>query len=398
MGRIRRAIAAAVGGVAVLLLLGQQAPVVAAPAATGTVLHDGFSGYPRMVRLEHSGIANGRIIASVTGHVAPGREGGLIFESTDDGESFHQIATVRDAPEVEATGIVGGSLYELPTQVGDMPAGTLLRVASVGNAAPDATRQVRQRVWRSDDHGYTWSFLSDMAVAPLGNHHKAWEPELHITADGRLAGYYSDETDKANHDQKLVKVASSDGVHWSRPENLIVHRDQPVRPGMAVVRRLPDGGFFMAYEICNTDLKHLCSIYTRKSADGWNWGDPYDLGTQVRTPDGKYARHTPNIAFSEGPGPDGTILLISEMLVNEDGSPAPGNGKTILGNDNAGAGTWYEMPSPVQIDGVDNSGCKNFSPSLLPSEDGTEVVQMATDYFRENDCRTYFATGPLAHP
>jgi hypothetical protein len=396
MGRIHKAVTAAVGGAVVLLM--SQVPVAAAPAATGTVLHNGFSGYPRMVRLEHSGAANGRIIASVTGTLPSRRSGGVIFSSFDDGQTFTKIADVPDIPATAGTGVCCGTIYELPVQVGDMPEGTLLRAASVGNAGPDDKRQVRQRLWRSDDHGYTWSYVSDMAVAPPGNHYNAWEPELSVTGDGRLAAYYSDETDKARHDQKLVKVASSDGVHWTPPENLIIHKDRSVRPGMAVVRQLPDGTFFMAYEVCNNDLKHLCSIYTRKSADGWNWGDPYDLGKLVRTPDGKYARHTPSIAWSPGPGPDGTILLISEMLVNADGSVARGNGKTILGNDQSGNGTWYEMPSPVQIDGVDNSGCRNFSPSLLPTEDGTEVLQMATDYFRPNDCRTYFATGPLTHP
>jgi hypothetical protein len=83
-----------------------------------------------------------------------------------------------------------------------------------------------------------------------------------------------------------------------------------------------------------------------------------------------------------------------EMLVEENGDIAPENGNTIVANDNLGQGDWYEITSPVKVDGVDNSGCKNFSPALLPTGDG-QVLEMATDYFAENDCRSYYATGPL---
>lgn len=398
MRRTRKAAAAVAVGL--LILLGQQALAGAESrpdsGATGTLLHDGFSGYPRLVRLAHSGAANGRILASVSGDVSPGHNAGLIFESTDDGKSFQKIADVRDVPETDGTGVCCGSLYELPRKVGSMPAGTLLRAATVGATAPAAERKVRQRVWRSDDHGRTWRHLSDMAVAP--NHEGAWEPELSVTEDGRLAGYYSDESDKDEHSQKLVKVISSDGVEWSRPEDLIIHKRQSVRPGMAIVRKLPNGTYFMAYEVCNIDTTFQCSVYFRKSSDGWDWGDPTDPGTEVRTAKGRYALHTPNVAWSPGPGPDGTVLLVSEMLVEKDGSLAPGNAKTILTNQRLGKGPWHEMEAPVRVDGVNDSGCENFSPSLLPSTDGTKVLEMSTDLYAKNDCRSYFATGKVTLP
>lgn len=394
-----------IAAVSIALLLPVSQPVTAdgaqdrpVPKATGAMLYNGISTYPRLIRLEHSGAANGRVIASVNGVVGPGvQQGALIFSSDDDGQHFQKIAAIPDLPESRGTGICCGTIFEVPQQIGVLPPGTLLWSANVGfDKEPQESRQTRLRVWRSDDHGHTWNYVSDMAV--VANHENGWEPEFSVTADGRLAGYYSDESDRANHDQKLVKVASSDGVHWSQPEDLVLHKTRTVRPGMAIVRRLPDGSYIMVYEICNTDLVHLCSIYFRKSADGWDWGDPYDLGTEVRTADGKYVRATPTVAWSQGPGPHGTILLGYQMLVNEDGSFAPGNGRTILGNDNLGTGPWYEMPTPVQIDGVKRAGCKNFSPSLLPSRDGKRVLQMATDEFAANDCRAYFATGPLTPP
>jgi hypothetical protein len=167
-----------------------------------------------------------------------------------------------------------------------------------------------------------------------------------------------------------------------------------VRPGMPIVRTLPNGTWFMVYEVCNLDPVRPCAIYYRTSPDGYDYGDPLSPGVQIKTTRSRYLRHTPNLTWSPGPGPNGTILLASEMLVEENGDIAPENGNTIVANDNLGQGDWYEITSPVKVDGVDNSGCKNFSPALLPTSDG-QVLEMATDYFAENDCRSYYATGPL---
>jgi hypothetical protein len=210
-----------------------------------------------------------------------------------------------------------------------------------------------------------------------------------VARDGRLVAFYSDETDKAHHDQKLVQVRSSDAVHWTDYRETVVSDTFVVRPGMANVIRLPDRTYFMTYEVCNNDFVHLCGVYYRRSTDGWDYGDAHDLGTEVRTADGKYARHTPFPAWSAG-----TILLISEMVVLANGSVAPENGRTILANDDLGNGPWYELPAPIAVTGVHNSGCKNFSPALLPSPTGRTVLEVDTD-LDGSTCKTYYATGPL---
>jgi hypothetical protein len=89
--------------------------------------------------------------------------------------------------------------------------------------------------------------------------------------------------------------------------------------------------------------------------------------------------------------------MINEMLVNNDGSIAAGNGGTILANDHLGAGPWYEIPAPIQVAGVDNTGCKNFSPSILPSPDGKSALEVDTDLVGTT-CETFYATGPLVEP
>jgi hypothetical protein len=113
-----------------------------------------------------------------------------------------------------------------------------------------------------------------------------------------------------------------------------------------------------------------------------------NLGTIIRTADGKYSRHTPTISV----GPSGQIVFVSEMLVNADGSHAPGNGTTLLVNDSNGAGPWREIPAPVPVPNPNNEGCRNFSPSLLAAE-GT-VLQLAPEMV-DGECRVLYATGPI---
>ncbi len=209
-----------------------------------------------------------------------------------------------------------------------------------------------------------------------------------MAADGQLVAHWADESDKEHHDQKIVQARSRDGVRWSAPIDTVVNDDFFVRPGMPGVRQLPDGSYFMVYEVCNL-AEPLCSIYWRTSPDGWDYGDPNDLGTGVRTAEGKYPRHTPTIDVTR----DGAILLVSEMLVNADGSHAVNNGAAILVNRRRGAGAWGEIPAPVTNPGVNNEGCRNFSPSLLVM--GTSVLEVATDYDR-GVCKAYYASGPIA--
>lgn len=355
-----------------------------ASAGRQRLLPDGAS-YPRVIRIEHSGAANGRVLASVG--TVDGSARAVILESTDGGGSFHEVGGIADPGGADGRGMCCGTLFELPSRVGDMRPGTLLWAGTVGYKVPEADRHTRQRLWVSRDLGRTWTFRSDIAVSP--NQYNGWEPELSVAADGHLVAHFSDESDKPAHDQKLVRVRSTDGVTWTDYRATVEDDDFFVRPGMAGVRRLADGSYFMTYEVCNTG-EPMCAVHFRTSADGWDYGDPHDLGTAVRTADGKWTRHTPTITVSQG----GAIVLAAEMLVNADGAKAAGNGKTLLVNENGGAGPWREIPAPVEVPSPDNHGCMNFSPSVLASPDGTDVLELATDVV-DGVCHAFYATGPL---
>lgn len=374
-----------VGVVVVLVGVLGGWPAAAVPPGA-QLLYDGVGAYPRVVRLAHSGAYNGLLVASINSN----RDGdgvGLIFQSRDAGRSFRQVAVIAEPDGVRGRGQCCGVLFELPRALGVLPAGTLLWANTTGWEVAPGERHVKQRLWQSPDRGRTWRFLGDMAVSP--NQYNAWEPELSMAADGQLVVHWADESDKPRHDQKIVQARSRDGVHWTDQRDTVKSGNFFVRPGMPGVRQLPDGSYFMVYEICNLG-EPLCSVYFRTSRDGWDYGDPFNLGTGVRTADGKYPRHTPTIDITRS----GRVLLVSEMLVNADGSHAADNGAAILVNDRWGAGAWREMAAPVANSGVNNEGCRNFSPTLLASPDERSVLEIATD-FDGDVCKAYYAFGAV---
>jgi hypothetical protein len=83
------------------------------------------------------------------------------------------------------------------------------------------------------------------------------------------------------------------------------------------------------------------------------------------------------------------------MLVDADGSHAANNGAVILVNDRGGVGAWGEVTAPVATPGVNNEGCRNFSPAVLASPDGVAVLEISTD-FDDGVCKAYYAVGPIA--
>ncbi|WP_419996193.1 sialidase family protein [Streptomyces boninensis] len=369
------------------LLAAQAVTTPEASAATGTKLRDGTGLYPRAIRLEHSGGANGRVLASVV--TFDGNNGlGAIYESTDGGGSFGQVGTVADPEAAGGQGLCCATLYELPRQVGDLPAGTLLWAASVGQ--DEANRRMTLRVFKSTDTGRSWSYLSTIATAP--NDKGLWEPEFSVDATGALVAHYSDETD-GTHSQKLVAARTTDGVNWTGHHDTIASTLGSDRPGMAVVRKLPNGTYFMSYEICAAAGQYICVVHFRTSADGWDWGDPKHLGYRPETADGKYFKHAPNLAWSPEPGnPNGRLYLVGQVLKNKDDSTAAGSGRTVWTNPDNGNGPWKEIPAPVAVESTKVDFCPNYSSALLPSPDGSKLLEIATDWDGDT-CKPYYATG-----
>ena len=345
---------------------------MAAHAATGTVLQ-GSTLYPRVVRIEHGPAqAYGRLVASTNG---------IIFQSGDNGASWNLLGPV---PTVSgSTERCCATLYELPQQVGSLTPGTLLFAASYFIGQIPAIE-----VYTSTDQGASWSYHSTPVQGGDASH-GLWEPEFEVANDGALVMFWSDETD-ACCSQKLAQIRSYDGHTWQDRTDTVRSTIQGDRPGMITVSKLPDGHFFMSYELCGPAA---CTVFSRTSTDGWNFGDPTNMGTRVQTATGQYLEHAPLNRWSPSVlSANGAILLAGQVMYESNGSVSPSNGKVLFVNTNVdGAGDWYTIAAPVQVPTAYDNYCPNYSSALLPASDGSSILELASDYLN-GGCITYFAS------
>ncbi|MGI5505267.1 hypothetical protein [Lentzea sp. CA-135723] len=338
------------------------------------------SRYPHALRLEH-GPQRGSILVVVHGDHAVN-----VLKAPRTGKRFKRIATFVD--DASASETCCGHLYELPRQVGDMPAGTVLWAGSVGTK-PET---LKARIWRSDDAGQSWRFLSECARARPGG--GLWEPDLSVDAYGLLHCYFSDESDGA-HSQYIGRTTSKDGITWSAKEKIVAVAQSYLRPGMQQVKRLPTGEYYMMYEICAQPDQYFCEAFHRSSRDGADWGDPTNHGTRPTTKDGKYFAHTPSIVLAPNGTATGRVLLMGQMLMSANGKVDPGNGRTIFVSENGGRSGWYEMRAPVPVPQARDKVCPNYHPSGVASLDGSEFIGFASDYTANGGCHTSWATTSL---
>ncbi|AQZ61926.1 hypothetical protein BKM31_10980 [[Actinomadura] parvosata subsp. kistnae] len=398
----------AIGVIQLVLLLwmgsGVLTPGSASAAPAAPPLDGGAAWYPRVIRLQHADAAhNGRILAATnTG------AGGTIHESTDDGRTFRKISQIPAAPAPGEFSCCA-ALFEFPRALGSSPAGTLIWATSIntvggGESQPDPNARIV--AWTSADHGYTWTPLPAPIVTGSTGH-GLWEPEF-SEVSGQLVMHFSDKTQQPAFGQTLARVRSADGGRtWSAKVNTVASDVPADSPGMPVVRRLPNGRYVMVYEYCElapVPDGHGCRVHLRTSADGWDWGDPRDPGTIIRTADGKHLAHAPTVAWAPGGGPQGRLLVVGKLVrTGGDTGQAdvlPESGRTVLVNTANGAGAWYEIDAPVRV-GIDLTPpdpglyqpCQNYSSPLLPSVDGSRVLEIATDV-ADGTCKAYVATGP----
>lgn len=338
--------------------------------------------YPRVIRLEHNGGANGRLLASTVTFDGP-RGTGAIRESTDDGATFSQISEVGDEATKGGEGLCCATLFELPRAVGDMPEGTLLWSASVG-ADTGEQRRMSIRIWASFDIGRTWERIATTWEAP--NPGGLWEPEFAVTADGTLVLWYCDETDGERHSQKIVQQTSTDGRTWTDVEDVIALEDPTARPGMPNVRQLPDGRWAMSYEVCGPN--HLCRLHVRLSDDPRSWGPITALDPVIRSVDGTEPRHTPTILVDD----DGSVLLGSQIQYGKDGEVSHRNGEIALRTKRLTADSrWVTEKVPVPVEDPWNNYCPNYSPSFARSEGG-DLVQITTAPNDEDVCQAWYGS------
>jgi hypothetical protein len=407
----------------VLGLTGLQAALAAAPASadatTGALYTPNTStnpsedaSYPRVIRLEHSGSANGDLLATFAhSGVGSTKANFPIYRSTDNGQTWTSspIGTVTDT--VHGWDLDGPTLYELPQAEGSLPAGTLLASGTAWNHG-DYTQQAVE-VFYSTNGGVTWTYRSS-CTSESGQAdtegHGIWEPDFNVAANGDLVCYFSDERPSSNgYAQVLAHVASTDGgLTWGSEVYDVAVQDSVQRPGMTTVVKLPNSTYAMTYEDCKAgyDPDEACSVYMKTSPDGENWSTVSSLGSLVETSDGRHFLHTPQLAWSPIGGANGTLLVSGQRLVSgADGSVTvqDESGTVLLANTNLGVGPWTETTAPVDTNptgGYDGSetSCAGYSSPILPSVSGSTILYLAGTHISNGKCEVQFGTDVAPGP
>ncbi|MFF7558185.1 family 16 glycoside hydrolase [Streptomyces olivaceus] len=352
-----------------------------------------FLAYSRIIRLAHSGAANGTLVGTFEHATKDGTPSEFVIRtSTDDGATWQTLTTVDDPLTGEnhpSDQFWQPFLFELPKTMGDLPAGTLLLA---GNIAPSEKVRTDFVLWRSTDHGAHWTFQSVLQTgggstgAPHGGS-GVWEPFLTVDDKGRLALYFSDERRQPEHAQILAHMVSNDGgVTWSaRPDGstnfepglvVDVQSDSATdRPGMPTVATLPDGRMVLAYEICGEGRN--CEAYTKTSTDGGaTWGSgPSDLGTMAVTSDGRYLGSSPYIVWSPAGGPEGQLMLAGmRTRFAADDAFTPEDRQALFINDPDTSGPWSWTPAPFGPVADPEQNCStSYSPHLLLDTSGRSL-------------------------
>ena len=366
------------------------------------------ASYPRVIRLAHSGTANGTMLSTFShSGVAAMKANFPIYSSTNNGVNWSSspISTVVDTQH--GWDLDGPTLYELPTAKGNLPAGTLLASGTAWNHG-DYTQQAIE-VFISTDHGISWSYRSSCASEsgqPNTIMHGIWEPEFNVASNGDLVCYFSDERPASNnYNQVLAHVASTDGgATWGGEVYDVAIQDGVQRPGMATVINLPNGTYAMTYEDCKNgfDPDQACDVFIKTSTDGESWSSG-SLGTRIQTSDSRFLLHTPYLTWSPAGGTNGTLIVSGQRVVSgTDGSLSvlPESGHVLFTNKNLGTGSWKEITTAVTTDptgGYDagETACAGYSSPLLGASSGPSYMMFAGTHIASGKCETRFATANL---
>ena len=358
--------------------------VVGSAASAATLLSPAPAFNGRVVRLEHASRPEERQWLVATALVPAGGKHANVYLADRDGAPFRHIGEITDP--AFGSGVCCGTLYELPRQVGPLQAGALLWAASVGKKA----EPMAIKIYGSQDEGRTWRYLSEIRSPNKGG---LWGPEFTLGRDGALIMFFSDETDQAQYSQTIKKVRTYDGVNWRDMGYVVASDIRRDRPGMPVVRLLSDGQYMTTYEL-GGPAQFI--VYYRLSDDGWNWGNPADVGAEIRLPNGAFPAHAPRFTVM----PDGAILLAAQLIETPQLTLGARNGRVLLVNRAGNPATlWRTIPAPVPVPGACSETCRkyrwcsNYSSALLPSENGRQVLEFASSW-TGSACMTSYAWTP----
>ncbi|QLH77597.1 exo-alpha-sialidase [Halosimplex rubrum] len=375
------------------------------------LLHDDADGETLLATFEHYASADpdcaDPFADEFDGAVPADRPYFPIYRSTDGGETWDAFSAIRDTEN--GWGLrYQPVLFELPEAVGPWDAGTVL---AAGNSIPDDRSRTKIDVYASEDGGRSWSYVSTVAAGgravPQADETPVWEPELALDADRELVCYFADERHREEgYDQLVGHRRSVDGGRtWDEEVFDAAVPNGADRPGMPVVTRLPDGRYVLTFEVVGPT--HEGALFVKTSPDGRDWGDPEALGSAVETAEGHRLTNGPYVTWTpaggldeadESGGPDGAVVASAKTLRTEDGGQAPGSGRTLLATtDFAEFADWEPVAAPLSFaDEFDTGhGTVGWTTPLLPSADGSELLQLTSTHVDDGRCEIRYAAAPL---
>ena len=329
--------------------------------------------YGRIIRLQYNGSYNGNLIATFEAY--PDYLG--ICQSVDDGFTWEQTVVPYLSSVSGWTMRAEPDLFELPQAVGNLSAGTIFLA---GNSETNGANGNRMEVWYSTNQGQTWQFrgLVDQSTNQGNTDEGLWEPRLALSSSGQLVCYYSDDRFQSEGYNQLIgeRVSPDGGLTWGPEIYVCAIPDGVRRPGMAVTARMPNGQYVMSYE--GVGFGANSQVYIKFSNDGTNWGSATNPGTAIQTASGAYVGATPYIMWSPFGGPNGTLVVSGQNIIN-----TPNTDREFLINTNFGQGNWTMIPAAVQWQGGGDS-LNGWSQGMVPTADGQGIIQMSSSVSSAN--------------
>ena len=295
--------------------------------------------YERIVQLQHSGENNGILFA--TGQWS--EKNFPVYKSTDDGKTWELISRVSEQIDKTLTANWQPHIYELPNQVGEMPAGTLLLSGcAIRRDAQNLVTDTYMCIWRSYDLGETWE---EFTVVDNGGGTDVddgmYEPYLICDKDGSLVCFYSDETEVwETNGQRLVFKVSKDGVNWGEKQYCVALKDKTLRPGMVTVAQMGEYGYILSYEMIGEDGG---PVYVKTSDSLTKW-DAEDKGKKITTAEGDFTGCTPYCAWTPAGGKYGTVIAAGRFAKR-----STNEGSKLFVSYDLGE-TWYGFENPLPYD------------------------------------------------
>lgn len=344
--------------------------------------------YPTAVVTQHQSdpSKNGRIIATLNSSEHFYR----ILESTNDGESFKEIAQVYDRVNDNCRGGRMPMLYELPAKVGTLEAGTLVLAGTSSALSSSSSEMSAIVIYYSTDLGKTWTSGQSIDFGQgRTDGDGIWEPCLIYEEEtGRLYCFYSDDRD-ASHDQKIVYKYTTDGKSWigaqgssptGTPFEAVASSNSTLRPGMVSVTKMSNGEYIMIYEVGHSKYKDsTATVHFKKSKRLDDWSDVSDVGPMLISRDGVAFGSAPWGAYTPIAGENG--MFIATGRYRDDRKTDPSEPDLFISFD-CGE-TFVTVENPFDYKNTDLSlGKFGYSPFFVTANDGKTIYYFNTSFFK----------------